>query len=163
MPFIENVARGSAKERTVCTLQGVTQKGNAKRNALKYCRKRKNGLLTKHIRFLKAVMKKRTAGKNILILHDLVFVNRCAGESAKSNTPIETNCAVGHKKGVKWRRGTGDTQLRKSPAATLLRIFKLPCLCAGQLFSFAPPQKTADYFALLSKIFLSKQIRHHVN
>ena len=24
--------------------------------------------------------------------------------------------------------------MRKSPAATLLRIFKLPCLCAGQLF-----------------------------
>ena len=30
MPFIENVARGSAKERTVCTLQGVTQKGKCK-------------------------------------------------------------------------------------------------------------------------------------
>ncbi|WP_337362841.1 hypothetical protein, partial [Vescimonas sp.] len=27
----------------------------------------------------------------------------------------------------KRRRGTGGTQLRKSPAATLLRIFKLPC------------------------------------
>ena len=66
----------------------LRKRANAKRNALKYCRKRKSGLLTKHIRFLKAVMKKRTAGKNILILHDLVFVNRCAGESAKSNTPI---------------------------------------------------------------------------
>ena len=31
-------------------------------------------------------------------------------------------------------KGTGDTQLRKSPAATLLRIFKLPCAQAGQLF-----------------------------
>ena len=30
MPFIENVARGSAEERTVCTLQGVTQKGKCK-------------------------------------------------------------------------------------------------------------------------------------
>jgi hypothetical protein len=34
----------------------------------------------------------------------------------------------------KWRRGTSGTQLRKSPAATLLRIFKLPCAQAGQLF-----------------------------
>ena len=31
-------------------------------------------------------------------------------------------------------KGTGGTQLRKSPAATLLRIFKLPCAQAGQLF-----------------------------
>ena len=30
MPFIENAARGSAKERTVCTLQGVTQNGKCK-------------------------------------------------------------------------------------------------------------------------------------
>ena len=88
MPFIENVARGSAKERTVCTLQGVTQKGKCKEKRFEVLPEAKNGLLTKHIRFLKAVMKKRTAGKNILILHDLVFVNRCAGESAKSNTPI---------------------------------------------------------------------------
>ena len=86
MPFIENVARGSAKERTVCTLQGVTQKGKCKEKHFEALPEAKNGLLTKHIRFLKAVMKKRTSGKNILILHDLVFVNWRTGEPAKNSS-----------------------------------------------------------------------------
>ena len=59
----------------------------------------------------------------------------------------------------KWRRGTSGTQLRKSPAATLPTIFKLPCAQAGQLFCLCTG---TEIKVILLRALLCRSVRHKI-